>query len=34
VSRARKRMYYELSQVRLKANMLEHYEPTGDETFG
>jgi hypothetical protein len=33
VSRARKRMYYELSQVRLKANTLEHYEPTGDETF-
>jgi hypothetical protein len=34
VSRARQRMYYELSQVRLKANHLEHYEPTGDETFG
>jgi hypothetical protein len=33
VSRARKRMYYELSRLRLKMNRLEHYEPTGDETF-
>jgi hypothetical protein len=33
VSRARKRMYYELSQLRLKMNRLEHYEPTGDEVF-
>ena len=32
-SRARKRMYYELSQLRQKMNGVEHYEPTGDETF-
>jgi hypothetical protein len=33
VSRARKRMYWELAQLRLKMNGLQHYEPTGDETF-
>ncbi len=32
-SRARKRMYYELSQLRQQMNNVEHYEPTGDETF-
>jgi len=33
VSRARKRMYWELSQLRLKMNNLQQVEPTGDETF-
>jgi hypothetical protein len=32
-SRARKRMYYELSRLRQKMNAVEHYEPTGDEEF-
>jgi len=32
-SRARKRMYYELSRLRQQMNNVEHYEPTGDETF-
>jgi hypothetical protein len=32
-SRARKRMYWELSQLRQQANAVEHYEPTGDEEF-
>ena len=32
-SRARKRMYYELSRLRQQMNAEEHYEPTGDETF-
>jgi hypothetical protein len=32
-SRARKRMYYELSRLRQEMNHVEHYEPTGDETF-
>ena len=32
-SRARKRMYDELSQLRQRQNAVEHYEPTGDETF-
>jgi hypothetical protein len=32
-SRARKRMYYELSRLRQKMNEVEHYEPTGDEVF-
>jgi hypothetical protein len=32
-SRARKRMYYELSRLRQKMNGVEHYEPTGDEVF-
>jgi hypothetical protein len=31
--RARKRMYSELSRVRQAMNSVEHYEPTGDETF-
>jgi hypothetical protein len=33
VSRARQRMYWTLAQLRLKMNVTEHYEPTGDETF-
>lgn len=32
-SRARRRMYYELSQLRHRMNAEPHYEPTGDETF-
>jgi hypothetical protein len=32
-SRARKRMYYELSRLRQERNREEHYEPTGDEVF-
>ena len=32
-SRARKRMYYELSKLRQQMNDVEHYEPTGDEVF-
>ena len=32
-SRARKRMYYELSQIRHRMNGVPHYEPTGDEVF-
>ena len=32
-SRARKRMYSELSRLRQQLNAEEHYEPTGDETF-
>ena len=32
-SRARKRMYSELSQLRQRLNAVEHYEPTGDEEF-
>ena len=32
-SRARKRMYYELSRLRQQMNAVEHYEPTGDEAF-
>ena len=32
-SRARRRMYYELSQLRHRVNDIPHYEPTGDETF-
>lgn len=32
-SRARKRMYYELSQIRHRMNAVPHYEPNGDETF-
>jgi hypothetical protein len=31
--RARKRMYSELSRMRQEMNAVEHYEPTGDETF-
>jgi hypothetical protein len=33
-SRARKRMYSELSRLRRQMNGVEHYEPTGDEVFG
>jgi hypothetical protein len=33
ISRARKRLYWELSQLRQQMTHLEHYEPTGDETF-
>ena len=32
-SRARKRMYDELSRLRMRMNGVEHYEPTGDEVF-
>jgi hypothetical protein len=32
-SRARKRMYWELSQLRYRMNAVPHYEPTGDEVF-
>ena len=32
-SRARRRMYYELSKFRHDMNAAPHYEPTGDETF-
>jgi hypothetical protein len=32
-SRARRRMYFELSQLRHNMNAVPHYEPTGDETF-
>jgi hypothetical protein len=32
-SRARRRMYYELSRLRQRMNAVEHYEPTGDEVF-
>jgi hypothetical protein len=32
-SRARRRMYYELSRLRQELNAVEHYEPTGDEAF-
>ncbi len=33
-SRARRRMYYELSKLRHTMNNVPHYEPTGDEVFG
>ena len=32
-SRARKRMYFELSQLRHRMNAVPHYEPNGDEVF-
>nr|MDQ6912661.1 hypothetical protein [Verrucomicrobiota bacterium] len=32
-SRARKRMYETLAQLRHRLNAVPHYEPTGDETF-
>lgn len=32
-SRARRRMYYELSKMRHDANAVPHFEPTGDEVF-
>ncbi|TMH13848.1 MAG: hypothetical protein E6H65_01900 [Betaproteobacteria bacterium] len=32
-SRARRRMYYELSKLRHSMNAVPHYEPTGDEVF-
>jgi hypothetical protein len=32
-SRARRRMYYELSTLRHTMNAVPHYEPTGDEVF-
>ncbi len=32
-SRARRRMYWELSQLRHDMNQVQRYEPTGDETF-
>ena len=33
-SRARRRMYWELSRLRHEMNAVPRYEPTGDETFG
>jgi hypothetical protein len=33
ISRARKRLYWEMSQLRQRMNGVEHYEPTGDERF-
>jgi hypothetical protein len=33
VSRARKRMYWELAQLRMQMNNVQHHEPTGDEVF-
>jgi hypothetical protein len=33
VSRARKRLYWEMSQLRQSMNHVAHYEPTGDEQF-
>lgn len=33
VSRARKRLYSELSKLRQEMNRVQHYEPTGDEAF-
>ena len=33
ISRARKRLYWETSQLRQRMNNLQHYEPTGDEAF-
>ena len=32
-SRARRRMYYQLSTLRHTMNAVPHYEPTGDEVF-
>ena len=32
-SRARRRMYWELSKLRHTMNRVPHYEPTGDEVF-
>jgi hypothetical protein len=32
-SRARQRMYFELSKLRHTLNAVPHYEPNGDETF-
>jgi len=32
-SRARRRMYWELSKLRHEMNAVPHYEPTGDEVF-
>src|SRR5262249_38538702 len=32
-SRARRRMYWELSRLRQTVNHVQHYEPTGDEIF-
>ncbi|GAC1314488.1 MAG: catalase family protein [Chloroflexota bacterium] len=33
VNRARRRMYAALAELRMKMNGVQHYEPTGDETF-
>jgi hypothetical protein len=33
LNRARRRMYWELSRLRLSKNRLQHHEPTGKETF-
>jgi hypothetical protein len=32
-SRARRRMYWELSRLRQRENAVEHYEPDGKEEF-
>jgi hypothetical protein len=32
-NRARRRLYWELSQLRYERNQVPHYEPTGNETF-
>ena len=32
-SRARRRMYFELSRLRQRMNVVSHYEPSGDEVF-
>jgi hypothetical protein len=34
INRTRKAMYQELSRLRQRLNGVEHYEPTGDESFG
>ena len=33
INRARKRLYWEMSQLRQRMNGVAHYEPNGDETF-
>ncbi len=33
ISRARKRLYWEMSKLRQSMNNVPHYEPTGDEAF-
>jgi hypothetical protein len=33
ISRARKRLYWESAQLRQRMNNVQHYEPSGDETF-
>jgi len=33
INRARKALYWEMSQLRMEMNGVQHYEPTGDERF-